>query len=60
LLSYLTRRAGNITGTFANFLLQATGYRPGYQTVQRIERNEIEFYGNVTGLMPAASPDESK
>jgi hypothetical protein len=60
LLSYLTRRAANITGTFANFQIQATGYRPGYQTVQRIERNEIEFYGNVTGLVSVANSSESK
>jgi Probable N6-adenine methyltransferase len=47
LVSYLVRRSANILGTFARFGLEPTGYRPGYQTVQRAERNEIEFYGNL-------------
>jgi hypothetical protein len=47
LVSYLVRRAANVTGTFARFGLQPTGYRPGYQTVQKSERNEVEFFGNV-------------
>jgi hypothetical protein len=47
LISYLARRAASITGTFARFNLQPTGYVPGYQTVQKSPRNEIEFFGNV-------------
>ena len=47
LVSYLARRANNIMGTFTRFGLTATGYRPGYQTVQKVERNEIEFFGNL-------------
>jgi hypothetical protein len=47
LIAYLARRADNILGTFARFGLEPTGYRPGYQTVQRVERNEIEFFGNL-------------
>jgi hypothetical protein len=47
LVSYLTRRARNVLGTFSPFNLVATGYRPGYQTVQALERNEIEFFGNL-------------
>src|SRR5438128_194534 len=30
LVSYLARRASSILGTFANFQLEPTGYRPGY------------------------------
>src|SRR5262249_34989417 len=47
LLSYLVRRSANVTGTFARFNLEPTGYRPGYQTVQKAERNDIEFFGNL-------------
>jgi hypothetical protein len=47
LLSYLSRRSAAVMGTFARFNLQPTGYHPGYQTVQRAERNEIEFFGNL-------------
>lgn len=47
LVSYLSRRAGNLTGALSRFNLEPTGYRPGYQTVQRVERNEIEFFGNL-------------
>ena len=47
LVSYLSRRASSVTGTFARFGLVPTGYCPGYQTVQKVERNEIEFFGNL-------------
>ncbi|MDQ2732577.1 MAG: protein-lysine N-methyltransferase [Armatimonadota bacterium] len=47
LLTYLTRRAPNLLGTFAPFGLQPTGYYPGFQTVQKVDRNQIEFYGNL-------------
>jgi hypothetical protein len=47
LLSYLVRRSANVLGTFARFGLEPTGYRPGYQTVQKAERNDIEFFGNL-------------
>jgi hypothetical protein len=50
LVSYLVRRSSNIIGTFARFNLQPTGYRPGYQTVQKAERNDIEFFANVPVL----------
>lgn len=49
LVSYLSRRAASLTGTFIRFGLEATGYRPSYQTVQKIARNEIEFFGNLGG-----------
>lgn len=45
---YLSRRAQNVTGTFARFDLRATGWQPRYQTVQRVERNQIEAFGNVS------------
>jgi hypothetical protein len=47
LVSYLTRRASSVLGTFAPFWLEPTGYHPGYQTVRKVARNEIEFYGNL-------------
>ena len=47
LVSYLQRRAANIMGTFSRFNLTSTGYYPGYQTVQDIERNKIEFFSNL-------------
>jgi hypothetical protein len=47
LICYLRRRAANIMGTFSRFNLQPTGYFPQYQTVQRSERNEIEFFSNL-------------
>jgi hypothetical protein len=48
LLCYLSRRATNLMGTFASFDLKPTGYQPGYQTVQRNGRNEIEFFSNLS------------
>ncbi len=47
LISYPTRRGGNLLSTFHRFGLQPTGYAPSYLTVQKIERNAIEFYGNL-------------
>ncbi|HEX2915019.1 MAG TPA: hypothetical protein VH186_29770 [Chloroflexia bacterium] len=47
LVSYLVRRAENLVGALASFKLEATGYRPAYQTVQPVERNQIEFFGNL-------------
>ncbi len=48
LVSYLTRRASSVVGAFGNFGLEPTGYFPGYQTVQKVERNDIEFFGNLS------------
>lgn len=47
LVSYLSRRSSAVTGTFAPFGVKPTGYFPGYQTVEKLERNEIEFFGNL-------------
>jgi hypothetical protein len=52
LVSYLGRRGSNLMGTFARFGLQPTGYRPGYQTVQAVARNTIEFFSNVSLDLP--------
>ena len=46
MISYPVRRSRAIVGTFRPFGLAATGYRPGYLTVQACEKNEIEFYAN--------------
>ena len=47
LVSYLRRRSANLLGAFSPFNLSPTGYCPTYQTVQALERNEIEFFGNL-------------
>lgn len=47
MVSYLTRRSGALLGTFSKFGLRPSGYLPQYQTVQRVQRNEIEFYTNL-------------
>jgi hypothetical protein len=47
LICYPSRRAANLMGTFARFNLQPTGYFPQYVTVQKVERNEIEFFSNL-------------
>ena len=41
LVSYLRRRGANLEGTFTRFGLRATGYCPGYQTVQALERRVL-------------------
>jgi hypothetical protein len=58
LISYLHRRTANLLGTFAPFRLAPTGYSPTYQTVQAIERNEVEFFSNLTDTLVASlQPD---
>lgn len=46
MIFYLSRRAANVTGTFARFDLRATGWQPRYQTVRQVERNQIEAFSN--------------
>lgn len=53
LVSYLRRRGTNLEGTFTRFGLRATGYCPSYQTVQALERNQIEFFGNLSAAQHA-------
>ena len=48
LVSYLRRRSAAVLGTFQPFGLEPTGYLPGYQTVEPVERNEIEFFSNLS------------
>jgi hypothetical protein len=45
-ITYLSRRAGALTATFAPFDLRPTGYRPEYLTVQNDGRNAIEVFAN--------------
>jgi Probable N6-adenine methyltransferase len=52
MISYPARRSRAILGTFAPFGLRPTGYRPGYQTVQKCDKNEIEFYANFDADLP--------
>jgi hypothetical protein len=47
LLCYLSRRGSNVQGTFGQFGLRASGIAPGYQTVQRTGRNDIEYFTNL-------------
>jgi hypothetical protein len=47
-ISYLTRRSTSLLKTFARFDLQPTGYFPLYSTVEKVERNKIEFFANVS------------
>jgi hypothetical protein len=47
LICYLSRRAINIQSTFWRFNLEPTGYEPGYRTVKDLDRNRIEFFGNL-------------
>ena len=47
LLFYLQRRGQAVTQSFARFGLTRTGYCPGYQTVQNVDRNVVEMFGNV-------------
>ena len=47
LVSYLVRRSHAVLGTFARFGLRPSGARPTYQTVQRTEWNEVEFFTNL-------------
>jgi hypothetical protein len=46
MISYPVRRSGAILGTFTPFGLRATGYHPAYQTVEKCEKNDIEFFAN--------------
>lgn len=51
-ISWLVRRQHALIGSFAPFNLQPTGFHPTYQTVQKCEKNDIEFFANFqTGLM---------
>jgi hypothetical protein len=47
MVSYLARRSGSLLRTFAPFNLRPTGYFPSYTTVEKVERNRIEFFANV-------------
>ncbi|QDT38345.1 hypothetical protein [Stratiformator vulcanicus] len=47
MISYLKRRDQAILNSLAEFTLSPSGFRPGYQTVQKIKRNEIEFFSNL-------------
>lgn len=48
LISYLHRRQHAIINTFSPFGLGSTGFYPSYVTVQKNEKNKIEFFGNLS------------
>jgi len=48
LVSYLTRHSKRFLKIFTPFNLKPTGYHPSYKTVGTYDRNEIEFYGNIS------------
>jgi len=67
MISYLVRRSAAILGTFAPFALAASGFRPTYQTVENVRRNDIEFFTNLEdgrlaalrgAVQQGAEPDE--
>lgn len=59
LISYLSRRAASLRGTFTRFNLTPTGYCPRYKTVQALSRNEVEFFGNLSPELHAELASES-
>jgi len=52
LISYPLRRRRAIMGAFSPFGLRPTGFRPTYQTVQKCEKNDIEFFANFDADWP--------
>jgi len=58
LISYLSRRADAIVGTFSKFNLAPTGYFPNYQTVQDVGRNKIEMFSNLNSEQLETLNDE--
>ncbi len=58
-VSYLSRRANAVLGTFGPFGIERPGIRVGYQTVQPTERNEIELFTNLPREMLGALIEES-
>ena len=55
MVSYPVRRARAIVGTFSPFNLTASGYKPGYLSVQQCEKNDIEFFANFDLSLQRAS-----
>jgi hypothetical protein len=47
LIAYPVARASALTGTFAPFDLEDSGYRPGYLTVQTLAVNPVTLYSNL-------------
>jgi hypothetical protein len=47
LISYLHRRGNAFISTFSPFGLESTSFYPGYVTVKKIDKNKIEFFGNL-------------
>ena len=47
LLTYLTRRGPNLTGTFAKFALEPVDAWPRYRTVKSAAKNDIRVFGNL-------------
>jgi Probable N6-adenine methyltransferase len=50
MIGYLSRRSQALIGSFHLFNLLPTGYYPSYVTVQKTEKNEIEFLGNLSAI----------
>jgi hypothetical protein len=47
LLTYLRRRQGKILDVFREFSLRPTGFLPGYETVPKLGKFEVELFGNL-------------
>lgn len=52
-VSYLSRRRFNIMGTFSPFNIRPTGFFPQYVSLQKREKNLIEFFGNLSAELHA-------
>ena len=47
LLTYLRRRKEKLIEVFEPFALRPTGFLPAYETVPKLGKFEVEFYGNL-------------
>ena len=47
LLTYLRRRSGKVLEVFEPFVLRPTGFPPTYETVPKLGKFEVEFFGNL-------------
>lgn len=45
-MGYLSRRQNAVLATFAPFNLAPTDWSPGYRTVRKCEKNDIQFFSN--------------
>lgn len=56
LINYLSSRGPALTAAFSQFGLRATGYHPGYTSIQNSGRNRMEIFGNLGPDVVLAPP----